>query len=87
LCGMKPIPVRLFRWICAMACARHLLRPVQRPSVPQPHHHHDDAPAPGEKLGTGILFRPHVRGRSQAAMERGVALLHSFWLHHCANTV
>ncbi|MDT7812591.1 MAG: hypothetical protein QOJ42_2507 [Acidobacteriaceae bacterium] len=62
--------------ICAMAvpgicCAQ------STPSVPQPHHHHDDAPAPGEKLGQ-VSFPTSCAGRSQAAMERGVALLHSF---------
>ncbi len=47
------------------------------PPVPQPHHHHDDAPAPGEKLGQ-VSFPTSCAGPSQAAMERGVALLHSF---------
>ena len=47
------------------------------PPVPQPHHHHDDAPAPGEKLGQ-VSFPTSCAGSSQAAMERGVALLHSF---------
>ena len=47
------------------------------PPTPQSHHHHDDAPAPGEKLGQ-VSFPTSCAGGSQAAMERGVALLHSF---------
>src|SRR5580692_8330592 len=46
------------------------------PSMPE-HHHHDDAPAPGEKLGQ-VSFPTTCASRSQAPMERGVALLHSF---------
>jgi tetratricopeptide (TPR) repeat protein len=44
---------------------------------PEHHHDHDDAPAPGEKLGQ-VSFPTSCASRSQAAMERGVALLHSF---------
>src|SRR5271156_2198340 len=47
------------------------------PPEPEHHHHHDDAPAPGEKLGQ-VSFPTSCASRSQAAMERGVALLHSF---------
>ncbi len=42
-----------------------------------PHHHHDDAPAAGERLGR-VSFPVSCAARSQAGMERGVALLHSF---------
>src|SRR6202034_3651045 len=38
------------------------------------HHHHDDAP---EQLGR-VSFPTSCAARSQAPMERGVALLHSF---------
>jgi tetratricopeptide (TPR) repeat protein len=41
------------------------------------HHHHDDAPAPGEKLGQ-VSFPTSCAARSQAPIMRGVALLHSF---------
>jgi tetratricopeptide (TPR) repeat protein len=41
------------------------------------HHHHDDAPAPGERLGH-VSFATSCAAASQSAMERGVALLHSF---------
>ena len=47
------------------------------PSMPEHHHHHDDAPDPGEKLGQ-VSFPTSCASRSQAALERGVALLHSF---------
>lgn len=41
------------------------------------HHHHDDAPPPGEKLGQ-VSFPTSCAPKSRIAMERGVALLHSF---------
>src|ERR1700756_755960 len=41
------------------------------------HHHHDDAPAPSERLGD-VSFPTSCAASSQAAIERGVALLHSF---------
>jgi hypothetical protein len=47
------------------------------PPGPEHHHHHDDEPAPVEKLGQ-VSFPTSCATRSQAAMERGVALLHSF---------
>src|SRR5277367_5711750 len=47
------------------------------PPGPEHHHHHDDAPAADEKLGQ-VSFPTSCASRSQAAMERGVALLHSF---------
>jgi tetratricopeptide (TPR) repeat protein len=46
------------------------------PPMPE-HHHHHDAPAPDEKLGQ-VSFPTSCAAHSQAAMERGVALLHSF---------
>src|ERR1700730_4996438 len=62
--------------VCALAvtgmCSAH-----STPPAPEPHHHHDPPPAPGEKLGQ-VSFPPSCASRSQAAMERGVALLHSF---------
>lgn len=47
------------------------------PAMPEHHHHHDDAPAPNEKLGQ-VSFPTSCAAKSQVAMERGVALLHSF---------
>src|SRR3954451_19098724 len=47
-------------------------------SMPGPeHHHHHDAPGPGERLGH-VSFPTSCSASSQAGMERGVALLHSF---------
>ena len=45
-------------------------------SMPMPHHH-DETPAPGEKLGQ-VSFPTSCTTSAQAGMERGVALLHSF---------
>jgi len=50
---------------------------AQSTPTPQHHHHHDDAPAPDEKLGQ-VSFPTSCASRSQPAIERGVALLHSF---------
>jgi tetratricopeptide (TPR) repeat protein len=41
------------------------------------HHHHDEAPQPDERLGR-VSFPASCAARSQVAIERGVALLHSF---------
>jgi tetratricopeptide (TPR) repeat protein len=41
------------------------------------HHHHDEAPAQGERLGH-VSFPTSCAAPSQAGIERGVALLHSF---------
>jgi tetratricopeptide (TPR) repeat protein len=61
--------------VCALAVTG-MCSAQSTPPVPE-HHHHDDAPAPGEKLGQ-VSFPTSCASRSQAAMERGVALLHSF---------
>src|SRR3984885_11142721 len=61
--------------ICALAVTG-MCSAQSTPPVPE-HHHHDDAPAPGEKLGQ-VSFPTSCASPSQAAMERGVALLHSF---------
>lgn len=48
------------------------------PSVPgMEHHHHDDVPAQGERLGH-VSFPTSCAASSQTGMARGVALLHSF---------
>jgi tetratricopeptide (TPR) repeat protein len=41
------------------------------------HHHHDDAPAPSEKLGS-VSFPNSCAPASQAGIAHGIALLHSF---------
>lgn len=41
------------------------------------HHHHDDGPAPGEKLGL-VSFPNSCAPASQAGIAHGIALLHSF---------
>jgi tetratricopeptide (TPR) repeat protein len=41
------------------------------------HHHHNDGPPPGEQLGL-VSFPTSCAPASQAAIARGVALLHSF---------
>src|SRR5579863_5793185 len=61
--------------VCALAVTG-MCSAQSTPPMPE-HHHHDDAPAPGEKLGQ-VSFPTSCASRSQAAMERGVALLHSF---------
>src|SRR6201994_3028223 len=65
---------------CSFACALAVSgngSAQSTPPMPEQHHHHDDAPAPGEKLGR-VSFSTSCSSRSQAAIERGVALLHSF---------
>jgi tetratricopeptide (TPR) repeat protein len=62
--------------ICAIAVSGNCFA-QSTPPMPEHHHHHDDTPAPGEKLGQ-VSFPTSCASRSQAAMERGVALLHSF---------
>ncbi len=62
--------------VCALAVSGNCLAQSTTP-MPEHHHHHDDAPARGEKLGQ-VSFPTSCASRSQAAMERGVALLHSF---------
>ncbi len=62
--------------ICAIAVSGNCFA-QSTPPMADHHHHHDDAPAPGEKLGQ-VSFPTSCASRSQAAMERGVALLHSF---------
>jgi hypothetical protein len=62
--------------ICAIAVSGNCSA-QSAPPMPEHHHHHDDAPAPGEKLGQ-VSFPTSCATRSQPAMERGVALLHSF---------
>jgi hypothetical protein len=62
--------------VCAIAVSGNCFA-QSTPPMPEHHHHHDDAPAPGEKLGQ-VSFPTSCASRSQAAMERGVALLHSF---------
>jgi hypothetical protein len=65
---------------CSVACALAVSgngSAQSTPPMPEHHHHHDDAPAPGEKLGR-VSFSTSCASRSQTAMERGVALLHSF---------
>ncbi len=62
--------------VCALAVTG-MCSAQSTPPVPAPHHHHDDGPAPGEKLGQ-VSFPTSCASRSQASMERGVALLHSF---------
>lgn len=47
------------------------------PAAPGMEHHHDHALEPGENLGH-VSFPTSCAARSQAQMERGVALLHSF---------
>jgi hypothetical protein len=68
-----------FLWACSVVCVLAVYGigfAQSTPSMPE-HHHHDDAPAPGEKLGQ-VSFPTTCASRSQPAMERGVALLHSF---------
>ena len=68
-----------FLFACSVVCALAVSGigfAQSTPSMPE-HHHHDDAPAPGEKLGQ-VSFPTTCASRSQPAMERGVALLHSF---------
>jgi hypothetical protein len=62
--------------ICAIAVSGNCFA-QSTPPMAEHHHHHDDTPAPGEKLGQ-VSFPASCASRSQAAMERGVALLHSF---------
>ena len=62
--------------VCALAVPG-MCSAQSTPPGPEHHHHHDDAPAPDEKLGQ-VSFPTSCASRSQAAMERGVALLHSF---------
>jgi tetratricopeptide (TPR) repeat protein len=62
--------------ICAIAVSGNCFA-QSTPPMAEHHHHHDDAPAPREKLGQ-VSFPTSCATRSQAAMERGVALLHSF---------
>lgn len=60
------------------ACAVVLATSACAQSMPgMDHHHHHDAPATSEKLGL-ISFPTSCAARSQAPMQRGVALLHSF---------
>jgi hypothetical protein len=62
--------------LSALSQSPALALPKSTPSIAE-HHHHDDAPAPGEKLGQ-VSFPTTCASRSQPAMERRVALLHSF---------
>jgi tetratricopeptide (TPR) repeat protein len=62
--------------VCALAVTG-ICSAQSMPPGPEHNHHHDDAPAPGEKLGQ-VSFPTSCASRSQAGMERGVALLHSF---------
>jgi hypothetical protein len=60
--------------ICAVVLAGSMRG---QPMPGTAHHHHDDALPPGEKLGV-VSFPTSCAVRSQVAIERGVALLHSF---------
>jgi tetratricopeptide (TPR) repeat protein len=62
--------------VCAIAVTG-MCSAQSTPPGPERHHHHDDALAADEKLGQ-VSFPTSCASRSQAAMERGVALLHSF---------
>jgi tetratricopeptide (TPR) repeat protein len=70
--------------LVTLASAMVLPTPAQeRPAMPgmpgMEHHHHDDAPNPGEfeKLGK-VRFPVSCAASQQAPSERGIALLHSF---------
>src|SRR5882762_6647403 len=79
-CGVALCSMIRFLYACSVICAiavPGICCAQSTPLVPQPHHHHDDAPAPGEKLGQ-VSFPTSCAAKSQAAMERGIALLHSF---------
>ena len=68
----------LLNAICAVVLAGSMHGQQPMPSMPGPvHHHHDDALPPAERLGL-VSFPTSCAARSQAAIERGVALLHSF---------
>jgi tetratricopeptide (TPR) repeat protein len=60
--------------ICALALCT--ARAQEMPSMPE-HQHHQDAPEANEKLGK-VDFPTSCALGSRAAIERGVALLHSF---------
>src|ERR1700748_1400915 len=65
-------------YACSVACAFALTGVCWAQSTPAMQHHHShNAPEPGEKLGQ-VSFPTSCAARSQAPMERGVALLHSF---------
>jgi tetratricopeptide (TPR) repeat protein len=66
---MRTIPLLLLCGALSTSCVY-----AQSPMPDMEHHHHDDAP---EQLGH-VSFPTSCAARSQAAMERGVALLHSF---------
>ena len=68
---MRTIPLLLLGGALLTSCT------YAQSASPMPdmeHHHHDDAP---EQLGH-VSFPTSCAARSQAPMERGVALLHSF---------
>lgn len=68
----------LLNAICAVVLAGSMHGQQPMPSMPGPvHHHHDDALPPAERLGL-VSFPTSCAARSQVAIERGVALLHSF---------
>src|ERR1700753_3210439 len=62
--------------ICAIAVSGNCFA-QSTPPMAEHQHHHDGGPAAGEKLGQ-FPSPTSCASRSQAAMERGVALLHSF---------
>ena len=66
---MRTIPLLL---VCGALLTSHTYAQSTMPDME--HHHHDDTP---EQLGH-VSFPTSCAARSQAPMERGVALLHSF---------
>src|SRR5580693_8133576 len=80
MCGVALCPMMRLLSTCCVVWAlavTGICSAQSTPPGPEHHHHHDDAPAPGEKLGQ-VSFPTSCASGSQAAMERGVALLHSF---------
>jgi tetratricopeptide (TPR) repeat protein len=75
--------MRKISFAAGAACAVMLASGGHGQSTPAPsmpgmeHHHHDDAPASSERLGH-VSFPTSCAASSQAAIERGIALLHSF---------
>ncbi len=72
--------MRLFLSLLCVLCLVPATAPAQdMPGMAMPGgtHHHHDAPLPGEKLGH-VSFPSSCTPKSQAGMERGIALLHSF---------
>jgi tetratricopeptide (TPR) repeat protein len=68
---MRTIPLLL---VCGALLTSYTYAQSASPMPGMEHHHHDDTP---EQLGH-VSFPTSCAARSQAPMERGVALLHSF---------